>query len=155
MHTFITAILSGLAIILAIVILCIWLWKIKENYEGTFFTFSKDGLSEQSEKIKRILNKFKVDDELSSKTLLFLEEITMKMHEHTDQVITAHLRRRWGRTSITLTSTGEKYNPIEMSTDNAESVDYMRDKIFEANQSLLKYKRKFNKNFITIYIRSV
>ena len=85
---------------------------------------------------------------------ILLEEITMKMHEHTDQVITAHLRRRWGRTSIMLTAIGEKYNPIEMSTDDNETEDYLREKIFAAHKSVLKYKRKFNKNLITIYIRS-
>lgn len=154
MHTFITVILSGLALLIAIIIQCIWLWKYKENFEGSYFTFSKDGLSEQSEKIKKILNKLKVNDETSSKILLFLEEITMKMHEHTDQVITAHLRRRWGRTSIMLTAIGEKYNPIEKSTDDNETEDYLREKIFAAHKSVLKYKRKFNKNLITIYICS-
>lgn len=152
MNSFLSIVFSGIGIILAVVLMCLWMCKYKEDHEGYVLTFTKDGLTEQSEKIKAILEKMNTSESSSYKALLLLEEITMRMHEHTDQVITAHLRRRWGKTSILLTAFGPEYNPIAELSAGAESEDEIRNKIFAVNSKSLIYKRASSKNIVKVFV---
>ena len=152
MNSFLSIVFSGIGIILAVVLMCLWMCKYKEDHEGYVLTFTKDGLTEQSEKIKAILEKMNTSESSSYKALLLLEEITMRMHEHTDQVITAHLRRRWGKTSILLTAFGPEYNPIAELSAGAESEDEIRNKIFAVNSKSLIYKRASGKNIVKVFV---
>ena len=152
MNSFLSIIFSVIGIILAIILMCLWMCKYKENHEGYILTFTRDGLTEQSEKIKAILEKMNTTDANSYKALLLLEEITMRMHEHTDQAITAHHRRRWGKTSILLTAYGPEYNPIAELSAAAESEDEIRNKIFAVNKKSLAYKRTSGKNTVQVYV---
>lgn len=127
-----------------------FLYKAK-NQEDNIFTVSRDGLHEQSGKIKDILIRMKVSQKDMTSALLLLEEIVMRLNDHTDQVITAKVRSFYGRVSLHLTSYGPPYNPLESIKDkDSESEEDFRDMIFTANSMRLSYHRYSNRNVIVI-----
>ena len=153
MKNFFTLVFSVLGILAAIVIQCFLLWKYKVSHEGCVFTFSRDGLEEQSEKIKELLKKLKADDKAVSQTLLILEEIMMRLNDHTDQVITAVIRRKWGKILIMLTAYGEAYNPLAEFQASEDSEDSIRNRIFSARKNDISYKFRSGKNLIKLTVR--
>ena len=153
MNIFFTAFFSVLSILAAILLLCFWLWRYKISSEGSIFTFSRDGLEEQSEKIREVLKKLKTSDRSASQALLILEEIMMRLNDHTNQVITARIKRKWGKTFILLTASGQAYNPLDEFEASDDSEDSIRNRIFSASHKNLTYKYRLNKNFIRLQVR--
>ena len=127
-----------------------FIYKTKHQEENVF-TVSRDGLQEQSGKIKDILIRMKVSEKDMTSALLLLEEIVMRLNDHTDQVITARVRNFYGKVSLHLESFGQPYNPLEAIQDkDSDSEEEFRDMIFTANSMRLSYHRYSNRNVIVI-----
>ena len=141
-------IIVGVVLLVAV---CTYLWHIKENGDLNTFTVTKDGLSEQSEKIAAVLQKMKASKREIMNTLLLLEEVVVRLQEHAGQTVTARVRKFLGDVQISLASHGEAYNPFgEVSIWDTESEDYLRNMIFHSNKEKLSYARRNGKNLVTI-----
>ena len=141
----------------------IYLIHRKNNSEGQFFTVTREGLGEQSEKIKAIFSRMHLSDKEMNASLLLLEEIVMRLHEHTDQVVTAHVKNFYGKVSLHLVSNGAPYNPLaevqekpaaaasaEQNAEQVSTEDHFRDLIFKANAMRLSYRHHRNRNVVII-----
>ena len=117
--------------------------------EGNIFTVTKEGLSEQSQKINSIFAKMQMDKNDMSAAQLLLEEIVMRMQEQAGQVVTARIRKFYKHISLLLSSCGKEYNPIE-PRKQSQGEDYLRDLIFKANAMRLSYKRIGKRNVVII-----
>ncbi|WP_294428673.1 hypothetical protein [uncultured Treponema sp.] len=146
--------LTFLALLLVAVIVLICRTYNHKEQGGWIFTVTREGLNEQSEKIKSIFKEMRLTDKDMTLSLLILEEIVVRLHEHTDQVVTVKVRNFFGKVSLRLYSVGAKYNPFEVDKNKAEdSEDYLRDMIFKANSMRLSYRRVGKRNVVSIRAR--
>ncbi len=137
--------------IVALIVLFACLWRLKESRNERTFTVTRDGLREQSAKIREYLLQFKVKNSEINTTLVLLEEIVVRMHDAVDQAITARVEKFLGDVRVQLFSQGEAYNPLERIEDaGVESEDYLRDMIIHANKEKLSYSRRGGKNLVTL-----
>ncbi len=137
--------------IVLLLVLCVYLWHIKESRNERTFTLTRDGLSEQSEKIHAQLMQLKATKNETNTTLLLLEEIVMRMHSQWEEALTARVEKFLGDVRVILSSHGEAFNPFERTRDeDAESEEHLRDLIFQANRAKLSYTRRNGKNIVTV-----
>ena len=123
----------------------------RKNQDEQVFTVSREGLQEQSEKSKAIFSKMNMSEKEENVALLLLEEIVMRLHKHTDQVVTARVKNFYGKVSLHMFSYGEKYNPLDsLAEENDENEDSLRDLIFKANAMRLSYRRLGKRNIVVI-----
>ncbi len=136
--------------VLAFVITAQFFWFLHYmSKEGNIFTVTKEGLPEQSQKINSVFAKMHLNETDRTSAQLLLEEIVMRMQEHTKQVVTARVKKFYGHASLYLSSSGEEYNPIEPNKQS-QGEDYLRDLIFKANAMRLNYKRIGKRNVVII-----
>lgn len=146
-----------IAIIVVIVALlflqCVYFFKIKPYKEGLIFTVTRESIGEQSDKIKGILAEMHMDGKEMAASLLLLEEIVVRLQEHADQIVTAYVKKIFGKVSLALVASGSKYNPLLVpENESAESEDSFRDLIFKANTMNLTYKRSHRKNVVIVRV---
>ena len=92
--------------IVALIVLFACLWRLKESRNERTFTVTRDGLREQSAKIREYLLQFKVKNSEINTTLVLLEEIVVRMHDAVDQAITARVEKFLGDVRVQLFSQG-------------------------------------------------
>ena len=146
-----------IAIIVGIVALlvaqCVYLFKIKSYKDGLIFTVTRESIGEQSCKIKEILNEMHLEGKEMTSALLLLEEIVVRLQEHADQIVTAYVKKSFGKVSLSLIASGIKYNPLQVpENEQSESEDSFRDMIFKANTMKLAYKRSHGKNIVVVRV---
>ncbi len=153
--TLVKMLLLLFAILFLFIAQVIFLMRKKSKRDECIFTVTREGLNEQSEKIKSIFSKMKIAEKDMESSLLLLEEIVVRLEESANQVVTARVRNFFGKVSLLLSSCGEKYNPIEQAKSNgSETEDHFRDLIFKANAMRLSYKRFFTRNVIIIQAKN-
>ena len=148
---FFQILITFLALVFVAAAQTIYLVYSHKKHDERIFTVTREGLNEQSEKIKSIFKKMHLTDKEMTSSLLLLEEIVMRLHGHTEQVVTVRVRNFYGRVSLFLSSIGERYNPLEtLKDDNDESEDHLRDLIFKANSMRLSFRRRGKRNVVVI-----
>ena len=142
----------GIAALLISLALAQIIWfLVSSKRNGRTFTVTREGLNEQSGKIRAIFERMNLSEKEMTSSLLLLEEIVMRMEENTRQAVTARVRNFYGKKSLLLVSRGEKFNPLEENTDTAnESEEHIRDMIFKANSIRLTYKRRGKWNVVVV-----
>ncbi|MBP5328725.1 MAG: hypothetical protein J6Y75_02375 [Spirochaetaceae bacterium] len=142
--------LFSVVFVLAFVITAQFFWFLHYmSKEGNIFTVTKEGLPEQSQKINSVFAEMHLNETDRTSAQLLLEEIVMRMQEHTKQVVTARVKKFYGHASLYLSSSGEEYNPIEQNKQS-QGEDHFRDLIFGANAMRLNYKRIGKRNVVII-----
>lgn len=138
-------------VLLVLIVQAVYLLLTKKRRMNRVFTVTREGLNEQSGKIKKIFSQMKVSEKEMSSVLLILEEVVMRLQEHTDQVVTARVRKFYGKVSLLLTAYGDKYNPLsDLDNCSDDGEDYLRGLIFKANSMRLSYKRCGEKNIVVV-----
>lgn len=138
--------------VVALILACNSLWLTKEHLDDNIFTVTRESIDEQSYKIKALLSKMKASKREITNTLLLLEEIVVRLHENTEQVVTAHVRSFLGTVSISLTAKGKEYNPFAEMDWNGKTEDVYRDLIFYAHRQELSYSRRGGSNVVVIRV---
>ncbi len=142
--------------VVAVAAVCVYLWHVKETRSDRVFTVTREGLSEQSEKIAEVLSQLKASKREVTNALLLLEEIVVRLQEQAGQTVTAYVNRFLGSVRISLSASGEPFNPFEnIGGWEDESEDAYRNMIFRANRTNLSYARHGKKNCVTIIAHSV
>ncbi len=145
--------LIGIGIIAASVALGFMLWHIKGMQDEREFVVTMETLGEQSEKIRRILDRMKVTQREKTYALLLLEEIMVRLHDAGQGTVIAKVRRFFGEVSILITSHGEAFNPFaSLENWNTESEDYLRDLIFRSHMTDLSYSRRNGYNAVSVRV---
>ena len=135
--------------LIILIIACIW--HLKDIHDGRQFTVTREGLGEQSGKIKKILLEHNVSRTEVNSDLLLLEEIIMRLQEHAVSAVTVRLMNRFGHFKLQLSVRAKRFNPLaedEDLDDNGEN--FLRGLILQANQANLSYARRFGKNIVII-----
>lgn len=141
---------------LALVLLCAYFVHVKILHDSLIFTVSREGLGEQSGKVKALLLKMKATEKEVTNTLLLIEEIVMRLYENTQQVATIRIHRSFRNVYIRLSARGNAYNPIaEIPHDNPDDEDNYRNLIFASHKAKLTYHRLRTYNIIILRVRSV
>jgi len=137
--------------IAAIVFVSIYFWHLKGKWDDSFFTITRNGIGEQSEKIREMLKEMKANKREINSALVLIEELVVRMQGHIEMAVTARVKKFLGDIKITLSSEGEAYNPfLEDESWNGQSEDYLRGMILYANRSKLSYSRRNGKNVVTV-----
>ena len=148
---------TGICLLTLIFIVSViaYVWHLKDVHDGRQFTVTREGLGEQSGKIKAILMQHHATLAEVNSDLLLLEEIIMRLQEHAENAVTVRMINRFGRFKLFLTVHGKRYNPLledEDLSDNGEN--YFRGMILQANQTHLSYKHFLGKNIVVIKYNS-
>ena len=91
-----------------------------------------------------------------ARTLLLVEEITIKFHMcMPDAPVQATVARRFHTLSVSLSAEGDDRNPIAETEDwSAGTEDYYRTLILRSNKELLNYHRAEGRNVVTILVHT-
>ena len=113
-------------------------------------------IAEVSEQLKNELLALKLSAKEINNTLLLLEEVFVRMHDHDAlQDIRVMLRRRVGDVQVILSAEGSEFDPIsELKDWSAGSEDYYRTLIIRGNRENLTFVRKGGKNNVIIKAHS-
>ena len=134
-----------------IILIIAYIWHVKEIHDGRQFTVTREGLGEQSGKIKDILMRHHAGPSEVNSDLLLLEELIMRLQEHAENAVTVRMINRFGHFKLSLSVRGKSYNPLkedEDAKDNGEN--YLRGMILQAKKSHISYKHSFGKNIVMI-----
>ena len=144
-------VLLYILVILGLIALGIMLWHINSRRDDMVFTVTLESLGEQSEKIRALLTSMKATKREVTYALLLMEEILVRLHESSQEAVTARVRRFFGNVSISLVSYGEAYNPFaSLESWDTESENYLRDMIFRAHKNDLSYTRRNGRNVVVL-----
>lgn len=146
--------ISVLAVVFALVFLLaaqgVWLLRLGGREEQVF-TVTREGLREQSGKIRAAFERIGVGERDMAASLLLLEEVVMRLERQAGQVVTARVRNFYGRASLRLSTVGPRFNPLERDEDAAAGgEDFLRGLILHANAMRLSYRRSFGRNVVVV-----
>lgn len=148
---FISVVGICLLCLLILISVIAYFWHLKDIHDGRQFTVTREGLGEQSGKIKEILLEHNVSRTEVNSDLLLLEEIIMRLQEHAVSAVTVRLMNRFGHFKLQLSVRAKRFNPLaedEDLDDNGEN--FLRGLILQANLTNLSYARRFGKNIVII-----
>lgn len=148
------AVISVLAVVGVLVVLLIaqgvWLLGLGRS-DGRVFTVTREGLREQSGKIRAAFERMGVDERDMAASLLLLEEVVVRLERQAGQVVTARVRSVFGRASLRLSTVGPRFNPLERDEDAGDGgEDFLRGLVLHANAMRLSYRRVFGRNVVIV-----
>lgn len=113
-------------------------------------------LDEVSKQIRDTLKAERATDKEIQRTLLLIEEITVKFKMcMPDAPVTATVSKWFGSLRVNLHAKGEEHNPISETQNWAEgSEDYYRTLILRANKNILSYHRTEGQNVVAILVHT-
>ena len=143
-------------IVLILVVFLVILFVARRNMairDGCIFTVTKEGLEEQTLKIKEKLETMKVSKSEIANALLLMEETVVRMQAETEFAMTVRLSKIFGRPRIILSSPGRPFNLLASIQNNKnQNEDSYRDMIFEANKKKIVCLRRINRNIVIIRV---
>ena len=120
---------------------------------ASILKISIEEIGQQSEKPKKQLLGAKATSKEVTLSLLLLEEIIVRLQEHSGHPSDVKIRKLTGNISLTVSSHGDEYNPLaSLSSWDIESDEYCRDQILRAYQENLSWCRRNGNNIVTITV---
>ena len=109
-----------------------------------------------SDEIRAELQRERANPKEIARTLLLLEEVTIKFHMcMPDAQVYAQVRRHYRMLTVRLFASGEERNPIAETEDwSAGTEDYYRTLILRANKAQLSYQRSEGRNIVSILVHA-
>ncbi len=119
------------------------------------WTVNINNIGEKSEIISGVLTKMNAAKREITNSLLLLEETVVRLINSGAENVEVRAKRFLGDVSLELSAKGEQFNPLDASSNlDVESEEYYRDMIFRANEELLGWSRRGNKNNVSIRVHS-
>lgn len=124
----------------------------KFDEKSPVYTLTLETLGEVSEAVRNYGLENGATEEDLSKTLLLLEEISVRFLEgQPSEPVELVVRKRLGRLTLILSTGGEDFNPISELTEwDPDSENYFRALIFRANAERLDYARRNGRNIVFV-----